>query len=362
MIKWLSLLSRGSAKRLNRVTLTLVFLSIAMSLTAPRVNAYDDDTHFWLTYYLARKVGYTPLQALQIASADISVDYDPQTWPVLPHSFSLQGQRKKFHAFPSTKQAKHCRKKVRKEMGKDKNSSLTLDERKQMESGVYQCLKPELDMQEAQRWDDALRTGNPGVFLHYYQDRFAHRGFESRVGHLRAAHVPDFLSSDSEKAKLMAKETVRMLRRFMSEYFKNATTPAEPDSASIERAVEEFVAANPSSLKMSEIYDEFDWNSTNVNVCKVYGGQDCANRKPTAGDLIRLLTKLSALPPANSFKAYEIVNREFPGEVTQIWMYDLKKNGLPPKTVTARAYWYVNDRLVLIPNSKAETKPWRLGD
>src|SRR6185436_6456513 len=47
-------------------------------------SAYDNDTHFWLTYYLALRVGYTHIQATQIASANISVDFDSHTAPVLP--------------------------------------------------------------------------------------------------------------------------------------------------------------------------------------------------------------------------------------------------------------------------------------
>lgn len=38
----------------------LLISSPVLMLAAPPAQAYDDDTHFWLTYYLARKVGYTP--------------------------------------------------------------------------------------------------------------------------------------------------------------------------------------------------------------------------------------------------------------------------------------------------------------
>jgi len=45
--------------------------------------AYDNDTHFWLTYYLAIKAGYSDVQATQIASANVSVDFDKDTQPVI---------------------------------------------------------------------------------------------------------------------------------------------------------------------------------------------------------------------------------------------------------------------------------------
>ncbi|MCW5959314.1 MAG: hypothetical protein KIS76_04075 [Pyrinomonadaceae bacterium] len=46
--------------------------------------AYDDDTHFWLTYFLAVKAGYTRIQAAQIASAKTSVDTDKHSAAAAP--------------------------------------------------------------------------------------------------------------------------------------------------------------------------------------------------------------------------------------------------------------------------------------
>src|SRR5262249_4126432 len=73
--------------------------------------AYDNDTHFWFTYYLSIRAGYTPIQAAQIASADVIVDFDDDTQPVMPSIENLvsfrhplqhfQYIRNRLHALPT---------------------------------------------------------------------------------------------------------------------------------------------------------------------------------------------------------------------------------------------------------------------
>lgn len=94
-----------------------------------------------------------------------------------------------------------------------------------------------------------------------------------------------------------------------------------------------------------------DWDSDNVSICKVYGGKDCEDDRTKPGDMFRLLRKFDEQRPPNSFKAYRIVEREFPGEVSAIWMYELEKNGLPGKKIMARAIgiWQRNLVQLLIP-------------
>lgn len=357
-------------QRLPRFLFSLITLSFLIASTAPSARAYDDDTHFWLTYYLARKVGFTPTQARQIASADVSVDYDHDTWPVLPFDLHLEDQRKRFHALPSTKETEKCRDKVRKELGLPAKSlfsldkpRLTLAQRKQLEAGVYQCIKPAMDREEVERWAEAIDTGNPGVFLHYFQDKFAHRGFESQFGHLRAARVPDFLSSDPAKAKLMAQGTIQQLRRFMTTTWAGKRLPPEPNWRSVEVVVNDFIAANASRVLINDIYEPWDWDSNDVSICKVYGGEDCKDGETKPNDVFRLLRKFDDQQPPDSYKAYRIVDREFPGEVTGIWMFELEANALPGKKVTARTFWYDSGgKLGPAPNAKPEVRVWRLSE
>src|SRR3982751_4853871 len=94
----------------RKAFLLAVAIGSLLLLNGP-ARAYDNDTHFWFTYYLARKAGYTPIQATQIASADVSVDYDEDTQPVLPEisTFSafrhpldhFQYVRNRLHALPT---------------------------------------------------------------------------------------------------------------------------------------------------------------------------------------------------------------------------------------------------------------------
>jgi hypothetical protein len=71
-------------KSIKSFCLSILICVILIFLTPQITLAYDNDTHFWLTYYLALKAGYTKTQATQIASANISVDFDKDTEPLTP--------------------------------------------------------------------------------------------------------------------------------------------------------------------------------------------------------------------------------------------------------------------------------------
>src|SRR5207248_2588922 len=59
------------------------FLAVGFLLTgAGLARAFDDDTHYALTYYLARKVGYSREEAYKVASGNVSIDYDKNTEPL----------------------------------------------------------------------------------------------------------------------------------------------------------------------------------------------------------------------------------------------------------------------------------------
>ena len=57
-------------------------LAVILALFTRPAVAGDNDTHYVLTYFLARQVGYTRQQAQQIASANVSVDTDVNTEPL----------------------------------------------------------------------------------------------------------------------------------------------------------------------------------------------------------------------------------------------------------------------------------------
>ncbi len=159
------------SKKIHAGTLSLL-LSICLiaSICAGASFAYYPEVHYALTYYLARKVGYTYEQALRLASADASIDESDLTEPcqyfqIAPKTGDAQTPRVKFHAF--------------------------LDER----AGHYpHCLTDNAEASAAEAeiranrevlWQLAKRDDNknPGPFFHFLQDELPHRGYGSIGGH-----------------------------------------------------------------------------------------------------------------------------------------------------------------------------------
>src|SRR3954451_15992497 len=92
-----------------RRSITIFLLTTALVvLTSLPARGYDNDTHFWFTYYLAVEAGYTRMQAMQIASADVSVDYDDDTQPVLPNLESLASLRHPLDHFQYVRSRLHA--------------------------------------------------------------------------------------------------------------------------------------------------------------------------------------------------------------------------------------------------------------
>lgn len=168
--------------------------------------AYYDDTHFVLTYYVARLVGYTPLQAHRIASADVTVDYNPATEPVqsfLPTE-PTQIPRWKFHAFRSEVEFPDAL------------------ERPEQAQKADEAIVGQRKFLYKQARDELM---NPGIFLHFLQDEVSHKGYGSRWGHWREKKLPlpmggttDWLSYRNLKLHLdMVRTTFQYLSKYMSD-------------------------------------------------------------------------------------------------------------------------------------------------
>src|SRR3989442_1000576 len=109
-------------------------------------NGYEKDTHFGLTYYLARSAGFPMDAALRIAIADWSVDLEPNTQPARnPLGPGNQLILERFHAFLSTRLPT---------VNDDAPSKVSLANGL-LERGL---LKRNFDA----RWDHGMRNGNPG--------------------------------------------------------------------------------------------------------------------------------------------------------------------------------------------------------
>ena len=56
-------ISQTAGRSRYRLASIAVFAALFLMVSVPAVSAYEDDTHFWLTYYLSRRAGYTHVQS-----------------------------------------------------------------------------------------------------------------------------------------------------------------------------------------------------------------------------------------------------------------------------------------------------------
>lgn len=315
-------------------------------------SAYDNDTHFWLTYYLAVKAGYTNTQATQIASANIGVDFDKDTEPLTPRFdhwkdwtqpwSHYQNIRAQFHALPLTGSI------FDKEWWNPTKLEINGENLKKAQVIV--------EARKKQFWEETLREGeNPGLFLHYLQDIFAHNGFTSYVGHAGYYYV-DFLDSDADKAERMAFDTLSYLIVFRQALLneKQSEHRLEPERIKIEdfvspevileikKSVEEFRKINPSKGVMPNDLVLKHWNNLNDEQRRNYK----LPAKPF--DYGRFLKKIRRDGPSpDSSKARRLVQELLSlkeSEMPHIWLYDFNSNGKVPKESQA------NRALVYVPN------------
>ena len=155
---------------------------------------YESDVHYWLTYFLAKKMGcFTEAEARKIAYYTQEVDLDPATspgpgWhPILPGPLGYLSW-----ASPDQRQM-------------DVNSNYHA-----LHPGSHQ---PYLDRLWPQGSD--FNPQQLGYYLHYLQDTFSHDGYTNPMyGHGLDLHHPDKTASDVEKAVRMAQEVWRALKRY----------------------------------------------------------------------------------------------------------------------------------------------------
>lgn len=317
---------------------------------AKNASAYDNDTHFWLTYYLALKAKYTPLQATQIASANISVDFDSDTQPVLPRptigdlnklTSHLSIVRMNYHALVSKSDANRLLK---------PEQIFWWDPAIENDPVNQRYIRELVILQRNILWNNHLREKrNPGFFLHYLQDMYAHRDFKSFVGHAGYKRV-DFLASDRPKAKEMAMETMKYLYAYR-EYINNRLTLDEIVNAhqisvdkflttseigEIEGMVEKFCDANKSDGVEPNDLITFWTNLPSKN------GYNNANFPALkyALELIKI-SKITEVP--DSSKARDLIlqyTKPLNYETPKMWVYDYKQNliDIGLSTSTARSY------------------------
>jgi hypothetical protein len=333
-----------------------IAIAFTVGVFASPAAAYDNDTHFWFTYYLARKAGFTPIQATQIASADVSVDYDDDTQPVLPEitTFSafrhpldhFQYVRNRLHALPTKSE-------IIRLAGLPKGywwDPVIITDPKTLK--VAHDLVAE---RKADFWHDAFIKGdNPGVFLHYLQDTFAHDGFASYVGHAGYYRI-DFMASDIPKAERMAMMSLRYLISFRECWLDGRNLAVEQiiqvslpeqldlakyltpaDIADVKSTVAKFAAANPSKgATPNDIVAAWEKLSDN----------DRRGREKFPPTSFAKPTYEAAKdgPSPDSYRARAVVMQIFTltdATAPYIWVYNLKDTGAIESDAADEAFIY----------------------
>lgn len=329
----------------------IAIISLVLLFTPKTVSAYDNDTHFWLTYYLAIKAGYTRIQATQIASADVTLDLDADTTPVLPSIEtplelfsplkSQQEVRARLHALPSKAKIVELAK---------LDPAYWWDPLVETDPKILAIMRKLVAERKAEYWKATIsQPRNPGLFLHYLQDTFAHDGFKSLVGHSGYYRV-DFLASDRSKAETMAMMTLRYLIAFREVYFakKLAADFLDPeridlgkylspaDIAEVKATVKAFADANPSS-GVTESPVVLAWKETSAG--------DKADHKRTPPyryvNAFRAAKKMGACPDSSKARAevmriLKVDERSLPG----IWKFALHSDGSAYDKMTDDVFVY----------------------
>jgi hypothetical protein len=204
------------------------------------VDAFYDDTHYSLTYFIARSCGYTPMQAWRVASADVGVDYSGLSEPeqverVKAIEETAHDSRIRFHAMW------------------DYRLPVT----------TSRSLAPAgLRGQEIVlgRLGDTQR--NPGVLLHFLQDEAPHAGYSSWGGHwvpsnrdaldpfwtLPFGSMTDNLGYSQKQTASMVDKTIAALSAFMVTLQTHQRPRATCNAAAIMPVLVGLIEANPISL------------------------------------------------------------------------------------------------------------------
>jgi len=329
---------------------TIVFSIILLPAAQPCL-AYDNDTHFWFTYYLAIKAGYTRIQAAQIASADVIVDFDEDTQPVMPSIENLVSFRHPLNHFQYIRNRLHA---LPTKMEIISRAHLVVGYRWDpviiTDPKILGVARQLVKERKIEFWKDTLQdASNPGVFIHFLEDTFSHDGFASYIGHAGYYRV-DYMASDRAKAEQMAFVTLRYLIAFREVVFgkKPAEQFLDPEGLNLSRylkasdiaeirvAVQRFSEANPSTgAEPNKLVTE--WNKMSDKDRRE------PNNIPPPTFVRPFLEAATKGPVPDSARARETVRMLFgykSVELPYIWAYDLKDTGLPDKELVGEAYVY----------------------
>jgi hypothetical protein len=217
----------------------IITVFFILSFNGEKCYAYEKDTHYYLTYCLARLVGYTAKQAHEIANEAWSVDVNTATEPVqsvFNPTDSVRMIRARFHAMPFYKDEVVLPRFIPKIGGMAIPLTGVL-----YDSALYVA---KVKQGEDALWNSALKNGNLGVFIHYLQDEYAHQGFYASWGHPPTnGATADYVSHNVDMANSMAIRVVGKMGAFMLQYLHKP--PCQVDPVLIGQLVTALKNANP---------------------------------------------------------------------------------------------------------------------
>lgn len=238
-----------------RYRLGLAFaFAFALGITSDVcVLAYYDDTHYSLSYAIGRMLGYTPEQCYRLASACYSIDYSGYTEPEqranLMRGLDVRTPRLDYHAFMDDAKYSNC-----------------LSDKSEADMAAV-----DIGNQAHKLFGYGAKVFNPGIFLHFYQDSFAHEGYSASGGHWFSPTAPmrpnyplgpycDWLSSFEPTRHLpMVNGTVEHLRKFMAEccpeQSKYAMTSGIDRSRDATIIFDQLREANPRAANLTRVGD-----------------------------------------------------------------------------------------------------------
>jgi len=209
---------------LSAAVMSLAFISII--LVQP-VNAFGTDTHYYLTYYIACRSGFTAEEAQIIASADYCIDQGGTA-----SGFMFLRNNPDWHAL---------------------SSSHTFSSER--EAYLWQRALAILNSTSPADRDAALIAF--GQLLHYSQDRISHQGFilAEVWGHFYVGHKTDWLAYRQNASGVMAEKTSSYMLQFAASY--KGTAIFQQNYSDF---VNELVSANP---------DPMFWHDPDSNASRI---------------------------------------------------------------------------------------------
>ncbi len=179
------------------------------------VQAYDDDMHYYLVYWMSKEIGFTDDHCALLALSNVETDINWNSSPMRDGDMMSQSadRARRYWHFPGAAK-------------KIKGKYLYAPASQNNYYGLYNIVQA----QSGRGKIKARQKVNPyymGMSLHAYMDTYAHEGFESLLGHAVAGHDPD-------RPQWFKEKTEKMLDNVFTQLVNYGYTSNEVDKAHLD--------------------------------------------------------------------------------------------------------------------------------